>query len=191
MDLTQIKKAHHMAYRCRDAEQTRWFYETVLELPLAAALVLDQISGTDMNRKYMHLFFQLPDGSFVAFFDAPDDAKPEQFEQKDSFDLHLALEIDKIEDLHKWKEKIKAARIKCAGPIDHHFVHSIYFYDPNGIQVEITCNTPEYSEIMAHKKSIVHQQLEEWTAKTRAQKEAIFGAEALDSREVNQFRIDA
>ena len=40
-----IKGIHHSAYRCRDAEETRRFYEEVMGLTLAAALDFDEISG--------------------------------------------------------------------------------------------------------------------------------------------------
>ena len=44
--LKRLGNVHHAAYRCRDAEQTRWFYEDVLGLPLAAAMGFDpQASG--------------------------------------------------------------------------------------------------------------------------------------------------
>ena len=33
-----IKGLHHAAYRCRDSEETRKFYEDFLELPLAHTL---------------------------------------------------------------------------------------------------------------------------------------------------------
>ena len=33
-----IRKLHHNAYRCRDSEQTRAFYEDFLGLPLTEAL---------------------------------------------------------------------------------------------------------------------------------------------------------
>ena len=36
-----IKNFHHVAFRCRDAEQTRWFYEDILGLKLAAAMSFD------------------------------------------------------------------------------------------------------------------------------------------------------
>jgi len=189
MKLASINGVHHAAYRCRDAEQTRWFYEDVLGLELEAAFVFDKVSGTEMEREYMHLFFNLGDGSYIAFFDEPDTATAVQFEQKDSFDQHMAFEIDSLDDLQRWKQRIKEARIKCAGPINHEFVHSIYFYDPNGIQMEITCRDPDYAAIMTEKKSKVKQQMQEWTQRTRAQKEQLFGVEALDSREINKFRI--
>ena len=55
----QIEKIHHVAYRCRDADQTRWFYEDVLGLPLAAALVLEEIPGLNEPTPYLHIFFEM------------------------------------------------------------------------------------------------------------------------------------
>ena len=37
--LKRLGNVQHAAYRCRDAAQTRWFYEQVLGLPLKIALV--------------------------------------------------------------------------------------------------------------------------------------------------------
>ncbi len=37
-----IKKLHHNAYRCRDSEQTRRFYEDFLGLPLAGTLEIKE-----------------------------------------------------------------------------------------------------------------------------------------------------
>ena len=45
-NLRRLGNVHHAAFRCRDAEQTCWFYEEVLGLPLAAAMVLDALPGT-------------------------------------------------------------------------------------------------------------------------------------------------
>jgi catechol 2,3-dioxygenase-like lactoylglutathione lyase family enzyme len=190
MEPAKISNIHHSAYRCRDAEQTRWFYEDVLGLKLKAALVLDEISGTDIPREYMHLFFEMPDGNFIAFFDEPNNATPESFKHKDGLDLHVAFEIDNRDDLDLWKKKIRDARIKCHGPIDHGFVHSIYMYDPNGIQVEITCADKKYDEILAAKEAVVREQFKDWTARTREQKEKVFGSQELDRREVSKWLDD-
>jgi catechol 2,3-dioxygenase-like lactoylglutathione lyase family enzyme len=185
MNLSPISKLHHAAYRCRDAEQTRWLYEDVLGMKLAAALDFEQMSGTDIDRQYMHLFFDIGDGSFIAFFDQPAAAPPEKFEPQDGMDKHIAFRIDNEDELEDWKKLIKAANIKCVGPVDHGFAKSLYFYDPNGIQVEIACNSEAYNEIMSAKAPSAQDDLKEWTSKTRAYKESIFGAEALDSRRVD------
>jgi catechol 2,3-dioxygenase-like lactoylglutathione lyase family enzyme len=47
--LKPMGNIHHLALRCRDAEQTRWFYEDVLGLKLAAALALENSPGTQKN----------------------------------------------------------------------------------------------------------------------------------------------
>ena len=64
-----ITNVHHVAFRCRDAEQTRWFYEDILGLKLAAAMAFDHLSGTDKKIEYMHIFFEMVDGNYIAFFD--------------------------------------------------------------------------------------------------------------------------
>ena len=130
----------------------------------------------------MHLFFQLGDGNFIAFFDDPDTAADYDFGNKDGFDVHIALEADSYEHMIAWQESINAKGKRCLGPIDHGFVHSVYMYDPNGIQVEITSKSDKYDEILADDLAVVDEQMANWTKRTRAQKEGLFGKEALDKR---------
>jgi catechol 2,3-dioxygenase-like lactoylglutathione lyase family enzyme len=73
--LRPLGNIHHLALRCRDAEQTRWFYEDVLGLPLAAALSLENSPGTEKQRPFLHLFLELGDGNYIAFFDEPGHAR--------------------------------------------------------------------------------------------------------------------
>ena len=85
-----IKGLHHNAYRCRDSEQTRRFYEDFLGLPLAGALDISE-TKTGRATKLLHTFFQMDDGSYLAFFEAPD--APFDFKRQHDFDLHIALEV--------------------------------------------------------------------------------------------------
>ena len=66
-----IKGLHHNAYRCRDSEETRKFYEDFLGLRLADAF---EIQTTQTNRPTSVLlsFYEMGDGSFLAFFEPPD-----------------------------------------------------------------------------------------------------------------------
>ena len=66
-----IKGLHHNAYRCRDSEETRRFYEEFLGLPLSGTL---EIKETKSGRRTgtLHTFYGLDDGSYLAFFEAPD-----------------------------------------------------------------------------------------------------------------------
>ncbi|RIA37965.1 catechol 2,3-dioxygenase-like lactoylglutathione lyase family enzyme [Hephaestia caeni] len=177
-----VRGAHHVAYRCLDAEQTRWFYEDVLGLRLAAALVIAEAPGTGEQLEYMHLFFELGDGKYIAFFDAPGNARPEVLDRKHSFDIHVALEVASEEELLAMQERIRGHGKTCFGPVEHEFVRSIYMYDPNGIQLEVTYRTAKHDAIMAEEELHAREAIAEWSARTRAQKIEMFGAERLEIR---------
>ena len=180
--LNRLHNAHHVAYRCRDAEQTRWFYEDVMGLPLAAALVLEEIPGLEEPTPYLHIFFEMGSGNLIAFFDEPQGATAEQFDRAHSFDRHIAFEVEDEDELRAWQERINGKGVSCLGPVDHGFVKSVYMYDPNGLQVEITTKTPEYGAIMAEELSKAPEHIAEWANRSRAIKEEKFGAEAIDRR---------
>ena len=86
-----IKGLHHNAYRCRDSEQTREFYEDFLGLPLIEALPIGE-TKTGRKANVLHTFFRMEDGSCLAFFEAPE--QPFEFKEQHDFDLHIALTVD-------------------------------------------------------------------------------------------------
>jgi len=64
-------RLHHTAYVTKDLEATRAFYEDVIGLPLSATWSeTDHLFGKD--RTYCHVFFDLADGSSLAFFQFAD-----------------------------------------------------------------------------------------------------------------------
>ena len=136
--MTMIKGLHHNAYRCRDTEETRHFYEDFLGLPLIEALQIGE-SKTGRTANVLHTFYQMADGSCLAFFDAPEE--PFEFKDHDDFDLHIALTVPENE-LQPMLDKGKALGIESRGISDHGFVRSIYFRDPNGYVIEL-CAPPE------------------------------------------------
>lgn len=56
-DFAPIRGLHHVAYRCRDAEETRRFYEDLLGLPLVHVVRADRVPSTGEYCPYVHLFF--------------------------------------------------------------------------------------------------------------------------------------
>ena len=139
-----IKGLHHNAYRCRDSEETRKFYEDFLGLELAGAL---EISSTKTGRqtKVLHTFYKMGDGSFLAFFDDPE--TPFTFKDQRDFDLHIALEVEQ-DHLKKMFEIGKNSVMECRGISDHGFIDSIYFRDPNGYVIELTAKRPDHDRQM-------------------------------------------
>ena len=153
-----IKGLHHNAYRCRDSEETRKFYEDFLGLPLVHSLKIGE-TKTGRAAQVLHTFYRMDDGSFLAFFDAPDE--PFEFKTQRDFDLHIALEVEHGE-LQRMHDKGKKARIETRGISDHHFVDSIYFRDPNGYVIELTAKRPGHDGAMDPAKNGAQRVLGEW-----------------------------
>jgi catechol 2,3-dioxygenase-like lactoylglutathione lyase family enzyme len=158
-----IRGLHHNACRCRDSEQTREFYEGFLGLPLAGTL---EIGETKSGRRTetLHTFYRLGDGSYLAFFEAPD--MPFEFKAQHDFDLHIALEVDAA-TLQDMLARGKAAGIETRGVSDHGFIHSIYFRDPNGYVIELTARTPAHDRMMDPALNGAREKLDRWTAVKR------------------------
>ena len=136
--LARINGLHHYAYRCRNAEETRSFYEDLLQLPLAHVIQADSVPSTGASDPYVHLFFEFGDGSYIAFFDLGDETACTPDPQTPSWVNHFAMQVSTEADVAAWKERLEAAGIDVVGVTDHGFVKSIYFFDPNGIRLEIT-----------------------------------------------------
>jgi len=154
-----IKGLHHNAYRCRDSEETRAFYEDFLGLPLANAFEIKQ-TKSGRATSVLHSFYQMDDGSFLAFFEAP--GQPFEFKEQHDFDLHIALEVDN-DSLHEMFNKGKQAGIDTRGISDHGFVQSIYFRDPNGYVIELAARTGKgEGESLDEANSAAQRALAEW-----------------------------
>ena len=153
-----IKGLHHNAYRCRDSEETRRFYEDFLGLPLADAFEITE-TKTGRKTRVLHSFYRLGDGSFLAFFEAP--GRPFEFKVQHDYDLHIALEVDP-ETQHGLFEKGKVAGIETRGVADHGFIHSIYFRDPNGYVIELAARTDSAADYAVEAEKSAHGALARW-----------------------------
>ena len=159
-----IQGLHHNAYRCRDSEETRRFYEGFLGLPLAGTL---EIGETKSGHKTdtLHTFYRLGDGSFLAFFEAPD--MPFEFKAQHDYDLHIALEVERA-TLDAMLAKGRAAGVETRGISDHGFIHSIYFRDPNGYVIELTAKVPaRHDDAMDPAKNSARTKLDRWQSAKR------------------------
>jgi len=54
--MTSITNLHHAAYRCRNSEETRAFYEDFLELPLVEAFPFST-TATGRAANVLHTFY--------------------------------------------------------------------------------------------------------------------------------------
>lgn len=158
----KVKMLHHHAFRCRDAQETRDFYEGLLGFPLVAACVEPIDPLTNEPKPYMHLYFELGDGSALAFFDYPSHFTSEDFSEVDQFGHHIAMEVEGGDAvINTYKQKLLDADIEVL-EIDHGYCHSLYFYDPNGMRVELATNVPVTEQFFADKSQSVDEDMALW-----------------------------
>jgi catechol 2,3-dioxygenase-like lactoylglutathione lyase family enzyme len=167
----EINGLNHFAWRCRDAEETRRFYEDLLGLPLAHVIKADDVPSTGEHCPYVHIFFRMRDGSYLAFFDlgdgkatVPDPATP-------GWVNHIALEMASVDEILAAKRRLEESGVPVVGPTDHGILRSIYFFDPNGLRLELTAWTATKEEMAAHERT-AHADLAAWTTRRRAPQDA-------------------
>lgn len=161
----KVRQFHHHAFRTYDMEKTRQFYEDVLGMPMIGVFVETTDPVTEEPSNYIHAFFEMADGSALAFFQFQEGLyKRSAIEgNQDPFDHHLALEVESKEAVFEYKDKLEAAGYEYM-LIDHGYCYSIYMHDPNGMQVELTTKVPETIEIMEKHAKTAHEDLKKWLA---------------------------
>ena len=170
-----VRGLHHFAWRCRDSEETRHFYEDLLGLPLTHVIKSDHVPSTGEYCPYVHIFFQMRDGSYIAFFDLGDDTAALPSPNTPAWVNHIALRVDSLDELEAAKARLEAAGVEVLGLTDHHIIESIYFFDPNGIRLELTTPAVPQAEIDAHALH-ARADLDAWTVrKAQLQREAAAG----------------
>lgn len=169
---------HHAGYVTQDAARTVDFYSKILGMEFISTVMDDKVPSTGEDFPYLHLFFQMPDGSTLAFFESPS-LGPPSAPSHPAYDVfnHTALNASSTAEVDVWAEHLRKNEIEVLGPIDHGIIYSIYFHDPNGLRLEITTTTdPSWVE---HADD-AQRDLEDWVAaKKRAAAEGTDVTSAL------------
>jgi catechol-2,3-dioxygenase len=75
---------------------------------------------------------------------------------------HIALRVDSVGAVEAAKRRLEAAGVSVLGVTDHHFIKSIYFFDPNGIRLELTAYTGPDAYVASKERS-AHEECAAWT----------------------------
>lgn len=176
------KKLHHAAFRCRDARETVDFYTRVLGLKFSHAMGEDHVPSTGRYSPHIHIFFEMEDGSHIAFFECPRDEG--EVSGRDAatpgWIQHFAFEVDSVETVLKAQAELQAQGLSVVGPTNHDdFITSIYFFDPSGHRLELTartCHDPVRLQSFvdeAPRVLALWEQTHDWS-----RREQVFGAKA-------------
>ena len=167
----KIQRMHHIAYRCKDAEQTVRWYADNLNMNFVLAIAEDQVPSTHEPDPYMHVFIDAGGGNILAFFEVPNSPPMGRDENTPPWVQHIALKVGSLEELHQAKARLQAAGIDVLGPTNHTIFQSIYFFDPNGHRLELAADTAS-AEQMKRLDDVKWDMLTEWSRTKKAPRHA-------------------
>ena len=166
-----VQGLHHVAYRCKDAVETVKFYTEVLGLTYNIAASEDVVPSTREHSPYMHIFFRMGDGSYVAFFELSEAGEMGRDSNTPEWVQHLALRVADMDTLLEQKANLESHGVEVIGPIDHTICQSIYFFDPSGHRLELAVDTTT-AEMAEKLSEVAGPMLEEWSTTKQAPKHA-------------------
>ncbi|UQX89793.1 VOC family protein [Jatrophihabitans telluris] len=119
---------HHAALICRDVAATIEFYQGLLGFPLVELVENRDYPGSS------HFFFDLGNSTLLGFFDFPGLGLAPGVEALGTVQ-HIAISIAP-EEHARLRAKLDESGISYGGP-DKGIEESLYFRDPDGIQIEL------------------------------------------------------
>jgi glyoxylase I family protein len=142
---------NHIDLGTKDMAATRAFYEGVLGFPAVRTDIIELETGGHAE----HVFFDCGGGQMIAFASGENvPGYPSDFDSGINKGLgvprgtyHFAFQAASPEDLQARKAELESKGVKVRGPEDHEgWCRSIYFMDPNGLQMEYCCLVRELGE---------------------------------------------
>jgi catechol 2,3-dioxygenase-like lactoylglutathione lyase family enzyme len=130
-DAPRWQGINHLALVTPDMDETVRFYVGVLGMRLVA---------TTMAGPMRHYFFEMGRGNTVAFFEVEGTetfAKPAGGPSDRAIQLdHISFDVADEHALEMLRKRLLAAGSEVTEVVDHGFIRSVYFTDPNGIALE-------------------------------------------------------
>jgi catechol 2,3-dioxygenase-like lactoylglutathione lyase family enzyme len=130
----------HVGLSTLDLDKTRAFYEGVLGFPAVRCDIIEFAEGGRIR----HIFFDTGGGQLIAFMEPRGiPGIPVEYDAginrglgvPDAF-YHFAFDVDSQEALEAKRAELIAKGVKVTPVVDHEWMRSIYFKDPNGIMLE-------------------------------------------------------
>jgi catechol 2,3-dioxygenase-like lactoylglutathione lyase family enzyme len=135
----------HIGLSTLDLDATRDFYENVLKFPAVRCDILPVKEGGHIR----HVFFDTGREQLLAFMEARGvPGVPARYDAGINRGLgvpnafyHFAFEAGSEAALDEKRNELIARGVEVSDVVDHDWAKSIYFKDPNGIQLEYCCFT--------------------------------------------------
>ncbi|AFZ02423.1 VOC family protein [Calothrix sp. PCC 6303] len=136
----ELRRVHHIALNVKNMSASKYFYGKILGLQ---ELIGDEIPETllELVAQGKVANFITPDGTILDLFGEPELLPPDPNpEHKFTRAYHLAFDIAP-ELFNKALQVLEDHQIAIAyGPITRPTGKGVYFYDPDGLMIEIRCD---------------------------------------------------
>lgn len=145
---------HHLALNTDDMKMTIDFYTRVLGMPLVHALKVPPGVGVGPGNRgnppfenLRHYFFDAGGDTLVAFFEMPKGAKQSGDRDALAAMQHCSFTLTEAR-FTTMIERLASAGVAIIGPLMVGAgTHSIYFFDPNGIRLEFSCQAGDGDDV--------------------------------------------
>jgi catechol 2,3-dioxygenase-like lactoylglutathione lyase family enzyme len=156
----EIRMSHkgfsHIGLSTLDLDKTREFYEGILGFKSVRCDTITVKEGGHIR----HIFFDTGRDQLMAFMEAKGvDGIPAEYDAGINRGLgvpsafyHFAFEAGSEAALEQKRQELLGKGIKVSDVVDHDWAKSIYFKDPNGMQLEYCCLTREFNQDDAQMK---------------------------------------
>jgi catechol 2,3-dioxygenase-like lactoylglutathione lyase family enzyme len=159
---------HHIGVATHDMEKTLDFYERVLGFPAVVCETIQIEAGGSIR----HAFFDVGEGELIAFMESNDvTGVAGDFDTGINRGLgtgagmyHFAFKVRDPAELATKQSELEARDVEVRGIVDHGWCQSIYFRDPNFLQLEFCCLTAELGE-----EHVAERHAVSWTRHARGQ----------------------
>ncbi|HKV53790.1 MAG TPA: VOC family protein [Candidatus Binataceae bacterium] len=140
----------HIGLSTLDLDKTREFYEGVLGFKPVRCDTITVKEGGHIR----HIFFDTGRDQLIAFMEARNvDGIPAEYDAGINRGLglpsafyHFAFEAGSEAALEQKRAELTAKGVSVSDVVDHDWAKSIYFKDPNGMQLEYCCLTREFNQ---------------------------------------------
>lgn len=142
----RFRGIHHLALNTENMKATADFYVGILGMRLVHAMKVPPGVGTGpQNRgnppfeEIRHYFFDMGNDSLLAFFEIPKGAKEQGDRNALGAMQHVSFATTP-RNIQRIRDRLEAHDVSYLGPMEVlPGVFSIYFFDPNGIRLEVSC----------------------------------------------------
>ena len=157
---------HHIGLATHDMEATLEFYESVLGFSAVVCETIELEAGGTIR----HAFLDAGNGELFAFMECNEVKGMPEFDAGINRGLgirggmfHFAFRVADADELSAKKSDLESKGVEVTDVVDHGWCKSIYFRDPNHLQLEFCCLTEELEE-----RHVAGRFSENWTHWSRS-----------------------